>query len=143
MSEKKPPKKRTHAGLCLDLLDDEHKLLVREIALLLQILEFRRGGQMHFGVLGAVKKCCSLCAAESQDSLKTFDSDKYDALPLVHRADCIALHAERLLNDPALRLLGIDEHSSPITPLGKVYQQVRDEILASAEASRKLREVAP
>lgn len=144
MTKNKTSKKRTHPGLCIDLLDDEHKLLVREIALLLRIVEFRRDGQMHFGVLGAVKKRCSLCAAESQDSLETFDPDKYDALPLVHRADCIALHAERLINtDQALRLLAILEHSCPITPLGKAYHQVRDEIGARAEAERRAQEVAP
>lgn len=144
MSTKKPPKKRTHPGLCLELLDDEHKLLMREIALLLRIVEFRRDGDMRFKVLGAVNKRCSLCAAESQDSLETFDPDKYDALPLVHRADCIAVHAERLINtDQALRLLGILEQSCPITPLGKAYQQARDEFVARAEAELRQQEVAP
>ena len=80
----------------------------------------------------------------STDSLPDYERASFDALSLVHRVDCAAEHASRLLEtDPALSLLATLELGSPLTPSGKAYQQVRDEAVARIEVSRNLQEVAP
>lgn len=140
MSNKKPPNKRTHAGLCLDLLDDEHKLLMREVALLLQrVGRLSVDCEVEYLGIGGMRKRCPICHARSHNLLDNFDCETFDALPIVHDAACSGQHAVRLLeSNQALRFLGDLEWVSPLTTSGKALRQQIDEQLATLNA-----EVAP
>lgn len=142
MSHKNPPEKRTHAGVCLNLLDDDHKLLLREVALLLTRIALRTEGSMELVSDGTVRKFCALCLARSADHVQNLD--KFDELLLVHRPDCVAVHAARVLEaDQALRLEGIREYHAPCTTAGLAALQSRQEKHSGAEAQQTSQEVAP
>lgn len=118
------PKKteRTHPGLCLDLLDDDHKRLIRELAFLLMRASNLQKPRVQFGAAGSpMAQCpsCLECVWLADAKMQTLDS-----AVLIHAPDCLATHCSRLLDaDLALRLLAFRELEKAETESGVAYAQ--------------------
>lgn len=146
MSTKKPRKKRTHAGLCLDLLDEEHKLLIAEMAWFVnELAGLHQRTPLYWGVSGT--RCyrqCRVCLARSA-ALESYDPDKADQLTVEHRPDCEGLWAAKLMEkEPVLSLLVGAELLRPSTAMAKARQAAREaEHKAASSAATSQAEVAP
>lgn len=123
MASKTRKPKRAHPGLCLDLLDEEHKLLIREMAGLLWQIRERYTRKNECSALGRWSAQCVLCGERSEE-LSTYDHEQLYALPISHRPDCVAMHATRIIgSDRPLELLAVAELSAPKTAVGRSHRE--------------------
>lgn len=122
--------KRSHPGLCLDLLDDEHKALFREAAFILG----RLGNlSVRLEYLPAIGVClvCPVCRATAPVSDGNSDSD--DAA-IDHKEHCIKQHSIRLMqSDSVMRDVELEEWHRPQTLTGIAYKRHINSVLAKAE----------
>ena len=134
------PKKteRTHPGLCLDLLDEEHILLFREVAFLLSRTALLKEPSLRTS-WGKPDAVCASCGART--TIEDAKSSTVDAAILDHLPDCVAVQAQRLLaSHPVLDgLASLEYGSSPITQSGKSYRKAMDAFLSKARAERTKR----
>lgn len=114
--------RRSHPGLCLNLLDEPHKALVRELAFLAMALQMTSTGCVQIFDNREEHSCrCCLAMVEVVDG---------EPVRIEHRVDCMAMQAKRLLEgDSALGYLAVSEMNTPVTESGKVFREGLDEAI--------------
>lgn len=122
--------KRSHPGLCLDLLDDDHKALLHEAAFILGRLAGLSCRLEYLPAVG-VRLVCPVCRASAPASDGNSDND--DAA-IDHKEHCIKQHSIRLMqSDSVMRDVELEEWHRPQTPTGMAYKNHINSVLAKAE----------
>lgn len=116
------PKKiqRTHQGLCPELLDDEHKRLIRELAFLLMRTSNLEKPRLQFGAAGSPMAQCPSCLAHVW--IADAQKQTIDSAVVVHDSDCVAKHCGRVIEaDRLLSFWACREMVEPETVSGVAY----------------------
>lgn len=117
---------RSHPGLCLDLLDDEHKALFRELAFLVQALDAMGHPTRVWARRAFVCPVCDASVTATADEL-TSDATK---VQLDHKPHCAAMHAQRLRKgDRVLETVGNGEYVQPTTPAAVAWRDHMNKVI--------------